>query len=56
MSKPQQTIYTCKECGAPAGVVDGIVAKSCDHSDAPVVAHLSAVARGVSGMASGKTK
>ncbi len=48
------TTYTCKDCGKPvARTKDGEIVRSCK-CEAPVIAHLSAVARGASAMAGGK--
>lgn len=46
--------YTCKDCGKPvARSSDGEIIRTCD-CNAPVIAHLSAVARGASAVAGGK--
>lgn len=41
---------TCKECGAPAKVEDGVVVRTCAHDKVPVVADMKATARGAGGM------
>lgn len=47
------TRYTCKQCGKDVPIKDGAPVRPCG-CDAPVIAHLSAVARGESAMANGK--
>lgn len=48
------TTYSCKQCGKPVTrSPDGEIVRSCK-CDAPVIAHLSAVARGVAAVAGGK--
>lgn len=41
-------MYSCKKCGKPAHVslVDGSIARTCNHFDSPVIASLRAHATG----------
>ena len=41
-----ETGYECKECSRPAIIDDGKVIRSCEHSDKPVIAVMTAVATG----------
>jgi hypothetical protein len=43
------TEYKCKECGFYVSVVDGQIVRQCD-CDAPVIANISAIARGDGGV------
>lgn len=50
------TTYTCAKCGnRVARTPDGGIVRPCN-CDAPIVAHLSAVARGLSAVADSKAK
>jgi uncharacterized Zn finger protein (UPF0148 family) len=50
------TTYTCKECGKPVTrTPDGGIVRPCN-CDAPIIAHLSAVARGEASVADSKAK
>lgn len=50
-AKPAEPMarYTCKDCGKPAVVDDGGVIRLCEHTG-PVIAHMTAVARGAGGV------
>lgn len=37
--------YRCSQCNAEVKIIDGNVAKSCNH-DAPIIANMSAIAVG----------
>lgn len=40
------TTYECKECGAVVHEQDGTLVRTCEHTDAPIVANLTAHATG----------
>lgn len=43
------TRYECKECGAMvAPGKNGLMHRSCEHKDAPIIANIQATASGVS--------
>lgn len=44
------TTYTCKACGTPAPLINGVVVPACKCA-APIVAHLKAHATGTGGAA-----
>ena len=43
-------VYKCSECGADVVVTDGEMKRACGHSDAGVIAEISAVAYGESSL------
>lgn len=46
--------YSCAKCGAVAFVVpDQPIARGCEHTDSPVIAHCGGVAHGRGAMAGG---
>ena len=46
-------IHTCKECGLEVSIKDGLIERQCSHTDSPVLASMSAVARGAGGTKAG---
>jgi hypothetical protein len=50
-SNSESIVYRCAECDAPVFLIDQVPQKKCDHTDAPVVAQLSAVVRGTGAVA-----
>lgn len=46
-SNPQ---YICSVCNATVIVYDGRTFKTCDHSDAPVIANMQAILQGSGGV------
>jgi hypothetical protein len=49
----QPTTYTCKKCGTTVPFVNGVLTRPCG-CDAPIIANLHAVARGISAVAQPK--
>lgn len=45
-----ETGYSCKECGAPATLVDGAIVRTCSHTGT-VIAAMSAHVTGTGGVA-----
>ena len=41
-------LYTCSVCGKPASIDEGIITRTCEHSDAAVTANLVATVYGES--------
>jgi hypothetical protein len=39
-------MLTCKTCGAVVNQVDGLLKRTCEHNDAPIVANMQASAKG----------
>jgi hypothetical protein len=42
----EQNVFTCSECDGPVDFEDGVVYRTCDHNDAPILANMSAVVYG----------
>lgn len=42
--------FQCAECGAPVVVHDGNYFRECEHSEAAIVANMTAIVRGQSGL------
>lgn len=43
-------LYTCAECGEPVIVFNGNSFKTCEHTEAAVIANMQAVVRGTGGV------
>jgi hypothetical protein len=48
LSKGDEALYSCSECGGPVFLVDSVVYKPCSHMAAAVLANLTAILRGQS--------
>jgi len=48
IDKGEPPLYLCAECNSPVFLVEQIVYKPCGHTDALVLANLSALVRGTS--------
>ena len=48
LAKGDEPLYLCAECNEPVFLVDGVVYKPCAHTDAAVLANLTAILRGTS--------
>ena len=46
-------MYTCSECKTPVIVIEGEVIRACPHSEAAVIADISATATGESNVDNG---
>ena len=46
-------MFTCKQCGGPVTVAEGVIKRNCGHADAGVLASMKAHARGQSSLNSG---
>lgn len=42
--------YFCTVCGQEVILLDGVIERTCDHEDQPVVANMEAVAYGISNL------
>jgi hypothetical protein len=43
-------VYTCADCGEAVVIFDGKTFKTCEHTDAAVLANMAAVVRGSGGL------
>jgi hypothetical protein len=48
LAKGDEPLYLCAQCNEPVFLVDGVVYKPCAHTDAAVLANLTAILRGTS--------
>lgn len=48
LAKGEEPLYSCAECDDPVFLVDGAVYKPCGHTQAAVLANLTAILRGQS--------
>ena len=43
-------MYKCAECGKPVAITNKLIVRSCKHTESPVIADLTAEARGKGGV------
>lgn len=48
-------MFTCKQCGGPVTVAQGVISRACGHAEAGVLASMKAHARGQSSLNTGPT-
>jgi len=48
LAKGDPPLYECAKCGEPVFLVGGVIYKPCGHTDAAVLANMTAIVRGTS--------